>query len=146
MNSRIIENIRSELVNLLGKTAVYSRSGGGASSILLLNFDVDVSIWGWNYWEISRYDKLLATSEDDCTAVTGPVAVAARSIEGKRLEGFSIFSDLSLGLYFEDNIDLQIFTRDEKIGELTSWELWLFQKEIAYIIWTASEITIDRDF
>ena len=59
------------LKSILGKVVIYSRSGGGNISILLQKYENNVSIWSYYYWEISQREKLIATSEDDTTAITG---------------------------------------------------------------------------
>ncbi len=110
------------LKSILGKVVIYSRSGGGNISILLQKYENNVSIWSYYYWEISQREKLIATSEDDTTAITGSVALGAKAMEGKRLLGFQLWPDLTLCLYFEDDIDYVIFPQEP--GEnFASWSI-----------------------
>lgn len=110
------------LKSLLGKVVKNSRSGGGNVSILLQIYENDVSIWSYYYWEISQRERLIATSEDDTTAITGPVAVAAKMMEGKRLLGFQLWWNLTLCLFFEDDIDYVIFPQESE-NKYDSWEI-----------------------
>lgn len=69
------------LKKLLGARVTYSRTGGGASSILLLNFSSCLSLWCWRYGEISQGDILWGTSELDYTPRTGDMPKAAQLLE-----------------------------------------------------------------
>lgn len=126
-------NYKTELVevlkSLLGEVVTYSRSGGGNCSILLQIYKNDVSIWAYSYWEISQREKLLATSEDDITPITGAVAVGARTMEGKRLLGFQLWPDFTICLYFEDDIDYVIFTQTPE-DDFDSWEVYAGENSI----------------
>lgn len=98
------------LKKLLGARVTYSRTGGGASSILLLNFSSCLSLWCWRYWEISQHNILWATSEDDDTPITGVMATAARLLENKTVTGFSLDleNEYQLWLCFDDDLENQV--------------------------------------
>lgn len=118
-------NYKSEvtevLKTLLGKKVIHSRAGGGAGSILLQRYQNGIQIWAWSYWEISQRETLIATADDDITSIIGIVATGARTMEGKRLLGFQLWPDLTICLYFEDDIDYIIFPAMEK--DFLSWEI-----------------------
>lgn len=119
------------LKTLLGKKVIYSRAGGGNGSILLQSYQNDIHIWAYSYWEVSRQEKLIATAYDDITPISGTVAVGAKIMEGKYLLGFSLFSDLSIWLFFEDDIDYVIFPQDIEENFL-SWEIDVKAKGVVY--------------
>ena len=81
-----MDSLKSDINLLLDQKVKYSRTGGGASSILLIIFEDESAVWAWRYWEISKGDQLIACSEDDDTPITGVMAVAARQLEGTVLE------------------------------------------------------------
>ena len=72
-----MDSLKSDINLMLDQKVKYSRTGGGASSILLIIFEDESAVWAWRYWEISKGDQLIACSEDDDTPVTGVMAVAA---------------------------------------------------------------------
>lgn len=81
-----MKNLENDINLLLGQKVTYSRTGGGAGSILLIKFENDCALWAWRYWEIIKGNQLIACSEDDDTPITGVMAVAARQLEGTVLE------------------------------------------------------------
>ncbi len=138
MNKRK-QRLVDELKNLLGKKVIYSRTGGGASSILLIRFSNKISLWCWRYWEISQQNNLLATSEDDDTPITGTMARAAIAIENQTLIGFSIDfeHDYQLCLCFDNDIELNLFPEYEEevyFKDVVNWELIVFPRKIKYIV------------
>lgn len=132
-------NLVKNLKSLLGKKVIYSRTGGGASSILLITFSNNASLWCWRYWEISQQNNILATAEDDDTPVTGTMAKAAFAIQNKTLIGFmiDIEHDYQLWLCFDDDLDLILFPEYETIKRfkrVINWELTVFSSKISYIV------------
>lgn len=120
------EELEAVFEALIGDTVIYSRTGGGAGSILLITFKCDISIWGWSYWEIRRGDELLATADDDATAIVGKMAQAANRIEGKKLEDIMLDRQCDLILLFNDDIELVIFPyekEDDEADEFVNWEV-----------------------
>lgn len=118
-----------DLKSTLGEVAVSSSCGGGAGSILMVHFTNHMSVRGWRYWEIFRNNELLACSEDDPTPYVGVMPAAARRIEGMILQGFTVFDDYTLTLYFEDNIELFLYGHDLVMAgyddsDMTYWEVY----------------------
>ena len=130
-------DITDALLTTLGTTVEYSRCGGGAGSWLLLKTDNRVSINGWGCWEIWRYDEILATSEDDDTAIVGKMAQAAIRIEGKKTLGFTIDEQRNIGMLFEDALELWLFyvpeCGHEELG-LIFWEIVYFPSKISFTL------------
>ena len=94
---------------LKGDNIKYSRAGGAAGSILLIETENSNSIWIWCYWEIYHSGRLLATADDDATANVGKIAVAAKKLEGKRIEQIELsLIKYDLIVYFADNWELII--------------------------------------
>ena len=130
--------IQTNLKLLENTTINYSRAGGGAGSILLVTTNNDISIWVWCYWEIRLSDVVLATADDDTTAVVGKIAVAARQLEGKkiiRVEMDPTYYDLHI--FIEGDYELIINCESQPDGEdtlLNNWELWIKDKNTAYTI------------
>ena len=91
-------------------------------------------IWSWcSYWEIYQGDKLIADANDDITAVTGTVAVAAMMMEGKCLEGCCIDDeDLSMELYFEDDIVYVIWPEKRDDEYLSNWVVCSERLNVSY--------------
>ncbi len=138
MNKRK-QRLVDELKNLLGKKVIYSKTGGGASSILLIIFSNENEIWCWRYWEISQQNNLLATSEDDDTPITGTMARAASAIKDQTLIGFSIDfeHDYQLCLCFDNDIELNLFPEYEEevyFKNVVNWELTIYSRKICYIV------------
>lgn len=119
--TELVDNLKL----LLGAKTAYSRCGGGAGSILLFNFTNNLSLWNWGYWEILHNSELIACADDDDTPITGTMPKGALALEAKRVLGFTLYPDYSLGLFFDDGYEFWIFTdEDSYIGEKMSyWEL-----------------------
>lgn len=149
----LIEELVSSLKQVLNNIVKYSKTGGGADSILLVSITniIDNSqcdVWSWRYWEISQRESLLATSNDDATPVTGKMAQAAKKIEGKKFIGFSFMNDYSLWLCFEDDIDLILFVEfetDESLIDLCNWEFVDFKKRVSFEVTSQQELIVQRD-
>lgn len=120
------------------------------TSILLITFANDISLWCWRYWEISQRDAVLATAEDDDTAIVGPIAKAALSIENKSLMGFmiDIDTDYQLWLCFDDDIDLILFPEFEtkkRFKRVINWELVNSPKKVSYIVNSELKLIENKD-
>lgn len=88
-------NIEYDVVSLLlkrvvGKEVTYSRSGGGAGSVWLIKFQGECSVMISCTWRIEYGNIVLATSNDDTTAVTGRIARSVRQLEEKHAKLLSI--------------------------------------------------------
>lgn len=127
----IIKEIIEVLKSTLGQKVIYSKAGGGAGSILLQKFDNKVSIWSSYYWTIYQHNEQIATADDDITPNTGPVAMGAKQMLGKHLLGFTLWPDLIIDLYYEDDIEYTIYPNDfimfpdeDEDYDNLGWEIW----------------------
>lgn len=105
-------NFLTELKKNVGCTIVYSSSGGGNGSIILMKFDNGNHIMTYCYWEVQKDGQLIATAEDDITAVTGLVAQTIRLFENQKIVDIEIDESLNLFIEVEDGLTLLVF-RDE---------------------------------
>lgn len=128
-----LEEIAEILDSLIGQKAIYSQAGGGNGSNLLQEYQNGDCIWSWcSYWEISQGDKLIANADDDITALVGTVAVGAKMMEEKRLEGYYLGEDLTLGLKFEDDICYFIYPEKEEDEDASNWEITSKHLNVVY--------------
>lgn len=116
------------LCSIIGAKVKYSRCGGSVSSIILQYYyddPLDCELWIWCYWDIEKYDRVIACSEDDDTPVVGVMATASRGLEEKSVIGFTLYENYVLGLYFSDSSELWIcpVEYDEEFKDLNNWEL-----------------------
>ena len=131
--------LQEDIMELCGEEVTYSRAGGGANSILLIKFSNDDALWIWRYWEIFDNDKLLATSEDDITAITGPVAIAARRLEHLIVEDVYLES-CNVMLTFSDGCVLKVFCMYDAELDLEHWEYWMPAQDKSYTISAKLEV------
>lgn len=131
-------SIEDSLQMLKGKHIVYSKSGGGAGSIMQIIIENNNSIWIWCYWEILHSSKLLATADDDTTANVGKIAVAAKQLEGKRIEKIELTpQSYDLHIYIADEYELILYCESQPKGEnypLNNWELSIKDLKIHYSV------------
>ena len=139
-----MEHLKEDINLIRGKKVTYSRTGGGASSILLVIFDNKCAVWAWRYWEINKGDELIACAEDDDTPVTGVMAVAARLLEGTVMEDLYFDeSTLHLGMFFDNGYELWLYPELEDCDEfksLCNWEYQIPTKNLCYEITSQLEI------
>lgn len=112
----------------VGSKVFYSRTGGGASSIWLIQFENTASLWINCSWRIEHKGYVLATENDDATAVTGRMAKSVKRLEGCRLLGYELSPQNDLILFFEKGYCCRVFTnissfegKDEK-KNMKNWE------------------------
>ena len=139
-----MDSLKSDINLLLDQKVKYSRTGGGASSILLIIFEDESAVWAWRYWEISKGDQLIACSEDDDTPVTGVMAVAARQLEGTILEDLYLDdTTYKLGMLFDNGHELWLYPELEEREEFKSvinWEYQIPTKDLCYVLTSQMEI------
>ena len=139
-----MDSLKSDINLLLDQKVKYSRTGGGASSILLIIFEDESAVWAWRYWEISKGDQLIACSEDDDTPVTGVMAVAARQLEDTILEDLYLDdTTYKLGMLFDNGHELWLYPELEEREEFKSvinWEYQIPTKDLCYVLTSQMEI------
>ena len=121
------------------QTVTYSRAGGGAGGILLITFANDNSIWIWTYWEIWKNGVLIASVNDDITAITGTVAKAALALEGQTV--LKVYLENSnLMISFSKNYTLKVFCEYNSESDVANWEYWIPSKDKSFTITSKMEI------
>lgn len=130
--------IEEALQLLKGGTVTYSRAGGGAGSILLIQTDSKISIWIWCYWVIKNSNAILATADDDPTALVGKIAIATKQLEGLRIDKIEFdTSYYNLHFFFEDGYELIVYSESQPEEEpvaLNNWELYVSNLEINFTL------------
>lgn len=143
-----MDNLKNDITLIRGKKVIYSRTGGGASSILLIRFEDESAIWAWRYWEIIKGVQLVACSEDDDTPITGVMAAAARKLERAVLE--DIYLDdttYQLGMLFDNGYELWLYPELEEREEFKSvinWEYQMPAADLCYVLTSQLEIKIEK--
>jgi len=134
---------------LKGDNIKYSRAGGAAGSILLIETEKNNSIWIWCYWEILHSGKILATADDDTTANVGKIAVAAMQLEKKRIEKIELAPLIyDLHIFIADEYELKINCESQPKGEkypLNNWELLIKNLDIHYSVTCNSTVRLRID-
>jgi len=140
-----IEIVNRHLQELIGQRVDYSRCGGGATSILLLETNNKNCIWGWGYWEIYKDGTLLSTSEDDETPITGKMAVAAHQLEGSIIKDVTLDEDtLDLCILFDNNCRWNILTIYNEQTSLDNWEFGISDENLFFKITSHLNIEISN--
>ena len=112
----------------IGSVVSYSRTGGGASSIWLIQLENSASLWINCAWRIEHENVVLATENDDATAVTGRMAKSVKRLEGYKLLDYELSLQNDLTLFFEKNYCARIFANISPLGEkdemksMKNWE------------------------
>ena len=134
-----LELLKIEIANTIGTQVLYSRSGGGAGSILLLKLSNGNRIMAWRYWEIYKNNNLLCTAEDDTTAVYGIISQTAPLLENKIVENIS-FDLYHISIFLSDNYNLKIYSVKDVYDDLPNWNYSIPDKNIVYEIISNLEI------
>lgn len=141
------QDLFENCIKLENSIITYSRAGGGAGSILLITTNADISLWIWCYWEIKESGTILANADDDATAIVGKVAIAARQLEGKKINKVEldpIYYDLHISL--EGDYELIINCESQPEGEdypLNNWELSVEDLDVTYVV--TCNFTMEQD-
>lgn len=139
-------NFNTELKKNIGCNIVYSSSGGGNSSIILMEFDNGNRIMTYCYWEVQKDGKLIATSEDDITAVTGLVARTIRLFENQKVVDIEIDESLNLFIEVEDGLTLLVFRDEydhedlEMLGDSQDWDYAVPSEDLVLYVMEDSTI------
>ena len=141
-----IEIVNRHLQELIGQRVDYSRCGGGATSVLLLETNNNKNcIWGWGYWEIYKDGILMSTSEDDDTPITGKMVVAAHQLEGSIIKDVTLDEDtLDLSILFDNNCRWDILTIYNEQTSLDNWEFGISDENLFFKITSHLNIEISN--
>lgn len=124
----------------IGETVTYSRTGGGAGSILVIEFeDKNYYTIGCD-WRIEYNGAIITTSWDDGTPLIGYMNKNAERLIGNKLLSFEIFDHYDLKLYFENGFVVNVFCDNIKYCSVedsiyySNWELSIPDKNLVGII------------
>ena len=130
--------INNALQKLQGNRINYSRAGGGAGSILLIETEGNNSIWIWCYWEILHFGSIIATADDETTANIGKVAIAAKQLEGRIINRIELNTHTyDLHLYIDSEYELIVNNEaqpDDEHYPLNNWELIVSEVKKRYFV------------
>lgn len=128
----------STLKGIRQSKVTYSRAGGGAGSVIMMEMNNEV----YQYvlfvncaWRIENKNQIIATSSDDTTANTGLIAKSVKLFEGKIIETIEMTPFYDLIINFTEGFCLKIFS----IFSFTSnsnvnWSLCVPSQDISFDI------------
>lgn len=137
MENKLIDDIRQ----IIGKVVTYSRAGGGVGSILLIKFSNNNRLWTWRYWELLKNKQIIATEADDCTAMTGKIALAAVQLENKSVEDISL-NNYNIHITFSNGYSLFVYATRDIDNDLPNWKYSIPSKNLVYEI--TSKLSIEQ--
>lgn len=109
------KELEKNLNNIIQSKVIYSRAGGGAGSIISMEFickNNDIyTLWVECDWRIEnkREKRIIATSMDSIEAITGRIAQSVLSLEGEIIESIELSSFYDLCVNFHNGICLNVF-------------------------------------
>lgn len=133
LSNRMDNIFLSDLRQIIGTTITYSRAGGGVGSILLIKFSNNNRLWIWRYWELLKNNQIIATEEDDNTAMIGKIAIAAVQLENKSVENISI-NNYNIHITFSNGYSLFVYATRDLTNDLPNWKYSIPSKNLVYEI------------
>ena len=137
MENKLLNDLRQ----IRGTTVTYSRTGGGAGSILLIKFSNNNRLWIWRYWELLKNGQIITTEADDCTAMTGKIALVAIQLENKSVEDISLNS-YNIHITFSDGYSLFVYASIDIDNDLPNWKYSIPSKNLVYEI--TSDLIVEQ--
>ncbi|GHV45426.1 hypothetical protein FACS1894180_7950 [Bacteroidia bacterium] len=136
--------MKQELIKYLNKTVqstvTYSRAGGGAGTIICMDFinnDMKYSLWVDCTWRIIKGKKIVATSMGNIAAVKGTIAKGAKIFENKKVLSVDLLNYYDLHIVFENNLELYVFcdiSNPNAYGFKQNWDFSVIHKNLSYTI------------
>jgi len=102
-------NFKDILLPTINSKVILSKSGGSAGSLWLIDFENKTSFYIYCTWRIEHNNKVLATSNDDSTAIVGLLTRSVRELEGNKLISFNLTEQYDLTLNFENDYSVKVF-------------------------------------
>jgi len=137
MENKLLNDLRQ----IRGTTVTYSRTGGGAGSILLIKFSNNNRLWIWRYWELLKNGQIITTEEDDSTAINGKIALAAIQLENKSVEDIYLNS-YNIHITFSDGYSLLVYASIDDYNDLPNWKYSIPSKNLVYEI--TSDLIVEQ--
>lgn len=129
-------NIQNLLSKAIDKTVTYSRTGGGAGSILIIEFENKAFYTINCTWRIEDNGIVITTSWDDGTPLIGNMNKNAEKLIGRKLLYYELTPQYDLKLHFENNLLVNVFcniitsiSEDEDVYNC-NWDFSIPEKNI----------------
>jgi len=101
--------IKNYLEKIKSLDIIKSTSGGGAGSILKIEFENFYNLFIYCTWRVEKNDEVLATSNDNSEAIIGRIPQKVKMFENKKVLSFELSNQFDLELKIEENYCLKIF-------------------------------------
>ena len=102
-------NINEMLLLTINSKVTLSKSGGCVGSLWLIDFDNNTSFYIYCTWRIEHNNQVLASSNDDSTAIVGRLTRSVKELEGNKLISFNLTKQYDLTLCFENDFSVKVF-------------------------------------
>lgn len=142
------KELRNYLNEIIQSTVTYSRAGGGAGTIICMEFvnnEFNYSLWIDCSWRIIKDKKILTTSMGSIAAVKGGIAKGVKLFENKKVLSIGLLDYYDLHIVFEDNLELYLFcdvSKRNTYGFKQNWDFSIIHKNLSYTI--TNNYTIKR--
>lgn len=93
----------------IGRRLIYSRTGGGAGSIWVLELEGKMEFMIDCAWRIEYGDIVLTTCGDDSTPLTGRMNKSVEKLIGSKLLSYELLKHNDLILNFENDFLVRVF-------------------------------------
>ena len=132
MDSKLVLGLKRDLEDVVNHKILYSRAGGGAGNILLLEIDGGYSFWINGYWEIYCGKTLLCCSDDDTWPRIGNISRTTKQLQNKLIANIEFNIDsLNLRIMLQDSFLLSIYCYGEMFLD-TEWEFCMPSENLVY--------------
>lgn len=102
-------DITKTILPIINSKVVSSKSGGSVGSLWLIDFENGCSFYIYCAWRIEHDNQVIASNNDDSTAITGLITNSVKKLENKKLISFSLTEQYDMTLIFEDNYCVKVF-------------------------------------
>lgn len=102
-------DIHELLDKAIGKRVVFTLTGGGAGSILEVEFEENMHYMIHCAWRVEHDNTILTTSGDDATPIIGHMNKSVGKLQGNKLLSYELSPHYDINLYFENNFLLRVF-------------------------------------
>ena len=102
-------NINEILLSTINSKVILSKSGGSTGSLWLIDFEYKTSFYIYCTWRIEHNNQVLASSNDDSTAIVGRLTRSVKELEGNKLISFNLTKQYDLTLCFENDFSVKVF-------------------------------------
>jgi len=102
-------NINEILLSTINSKVILSKSGGSTGSLWLIDFENKTSFYIYCTWRIEHNNQVLASSNDDSTAIVGRLTRSVKELEGNKLISFNLTKQYDLTLCFENDFSVKVF-------------------------------------